>query len=515
MRSEAIARGFTRHCDKADGPNQATCRLRYLWEGCWEVFRIGSAIWLTVFLAGCACSGFCNDSPSISIVGSYLTADGDAELRLSVTDTAGRPVRGLGPANFRSTVSGKPVPFDLTPADDGSPLAVILAIDTSRSLAGEPMASAKEGAKSFADQLGPKDTVCLITFSHEVRVAADYTDDHDQINNIIDGLEAIGTNTLLYSALVTCSRQAARAPSSRCAVVLLTDGKDEGSDIPFSQAVAEAQKCGVPFFTLAYGDQANKAVLSKISRLTGGRFRAASAPDQTVRLYQEIAQELKNQYVVRVYHPFGFGWRTFEVEVNVAGHTNSDKRRIYIPFRPQQSGNSRAVWMLVICALLAAAIIAYRRSRRWTNDQCDSEEGRDEMDGYDVSGQSGWRPASDVSGPGTSDAGGRGWQVWLEVVNGPHRGTEFALTGRPVRIGRGSDCELSLEKDGAVSRLHADITLSNTGHFVLRDLGSKNGIRIQGNELADRSVRLRDGDRISLGATELIYRDERPKRKPR
>lgn len=476
------------------------------------MFRIRTAICAVALLVGFACGGLCYQAPGISITNSSLTSEGDVELCVSVTDSAGRPVRGLCATNFRPSISGEPAAFDVDSVDDGSPLAVILAIDTSLSMAGEPMASVKDGAKAFIDQLDPRDAVCLVTFSSDVRVAADYTDDHEQLETIIDGLDAAGANTLLYSALVTCSRVAARAPSSRCAVVLLTDGKDEGSSVPLHQAIDEAEKCACPFYTLGYGNQANCAVLARISELTGGRFRRISTPDQTVSLYREIAQDLTNQYRVRVQGPFSPGWRTFVVEANIAGHVSRAQRRVYIPLRDVESNSPSMIWLLVICAALVVARVIYRRARRSGNARWDDDEGRDGMDAYDSN--TGWTTAdpSDVQPIGTIT---RGPQVWIEVVRGPHQGVKFALTGKPVRIGRGSDCDLSLDKDGAVSRSHAEITFDSAGDFVLRDLGSKNGTRIEGNELGSRTVHLRDGDRISLGATELIYRDERPKRKPR
>ena len=73
--------------------------------------------------------------------------------------------------------------------------------------------------------------------------------------------------------------------------------------------------------------------------------------------------------------------------------------------------------------------------------------------------------------------------------------------------------DLVLDKDNKVSRHHAEIVLSDAGEFVLADVGSEIGTRLQGNDLQGKTARLRDGDRIGLGATELIYRDKRPNNK--
>lgn len=478
-----------------------------------EVFRICAGIWLAVLIVGFALTGCACAAQAVKVTNASLTGAGDALFCVSVTDSSNRPIRGLSAANFHASVSDKPANCSVAAADDGSPLTIVLAVDTSLSLAGSPIKSVREGAKAFVDQLGPKDTVCLVAFSRGVRVCADLTSDHQRLKSIIGGLDATGSNTLLYSALVECSRKAARAPSSRCAVVFLTDGKDEGSSVLLQQAISEAQKCGAPFYTIGYGNHANNPVLQRISELTGGRFRTISGPEQTVSLYRDIAQELKNQYIVRMRGPFDPGNRVFSVAVTLAGRTTSDERTLFVPDREPQNNASAVIWFLAICLVSATVLVAVRRARR-SNDEYGDEEGRDDMVIDDLSNDTGWATVDtsnlDYTSTSTTNA-----QVWMEVVKGPHRGARFVLTGKPVRIGRGTDSELSLQNDAAVSRLHAEIRFGSTGEFVLRDMGSENGTRIQSNELNDRSVRLRDGDRISLGATELVYRDERLRYKSR
>lgn len=471
---------------------------------------LAAVLIITLGLIGCAYAA----AEGVAIGNASLTGTGDASLYVSIVDSANRPIRGLSTANFQASVSGEPVECSVRPTDDGSPLTIIMAVDTSLSLAGAPMKSVKEGAAAFLDQLGKQDSVCLVSFSQGVIVAADFTRDHDQLKGAIQGLDAKGANTLLYQALVRCSQQCALAPSSRCAVVLLTDGKDEGSSIPLQQAIEEARKSGVPFYTLGYGSEASNVVLERISGLTGGRFRRISRPDQIVSFYREIAQELKNQYVVHVKGPFDAGNRIFAVGVTIKGRTTNAEHRIFVPAAPTKSAARTIAWLLAICLLSAIVAVAIRRSRRLDNSaEWGDEEGRDDM----VIGErsmEGWSPVDtssfDYTSTSTTNA-----QAWVEVVKGPHRGARFILTGRPVRIGRGTESDLSLERDAAVSRLHSEITFSNSGEFVLRDMGSQNGTRIEGNQLNGRSVRLRDGDRISLGASELIYRDERLRHKTR
>jgi hypothetical protein len=83
---------------------------------------------------------------------------------------------------------------------------------------------------------------------------------------------------------------------------------------------------------------------------------------------------------------------------------------------------------------------------------------------------------------------------------GDHR--TVPLKGEVVTIGRLPDCDVVL-KDKAASRHHAQIKAKD-GHFTLTDLGSTNGTRLNGQTIQSRL--LEDGDRISIGATNLDFR---------
>ena len=83
--------------------------------------------------------------------------------------------------------------------------------------------------------------------------------------------------------------------------------------------------------------------------------------------------------------------------------------------------------------------------------------------------------------------------------------SEFALeAGPPLIIGRSSDATLQV-RDAKLSRHHCDLRITPEGCFV-RDLGSKNGTFVNGARIVE--ARLRDGDRIQIGLTRFLFRDE-------
>ncbi len=108
------------------------------------------------------------------------------------------------------------------------------------------------------------------------------------------------------------------------------------------------------------------------------------------------------------------------------------------------------------------------------------------------------------SGSGHSDGSGE--------VNGPGRPQlePAPLVFPPGRgdrftIGRARDCDLCLT-DLSVSRLHAELVRGTNG-WLLNDLGSQNGTRING-WLVRETVPVRAGDRVEFGSLTFVIRDE-------
>jgi len=94
----------------------------------------------------------------------------------------------------------------------------------------------------------------------------------------------------------------------------------------------------------------------------------------------------------------------------------------------------------------------------------------------------------------------------LVIVAGPSRGAEVALEAGEVVLGRDSSCGICLP-DATLSRRHAALVQTPEG-WRLRDLGSLNGLRVNGLPTADHL--LAAGDRIELGSSVLVFRTEPP-----
>ncbi len=90
----------------------------------------------------------------------------------------------------------------------------------------------------------------------------------------------------------------------------------------------------------------------------------------------------------------------------------------------------------------------------------------------------------------------------LVMLVGPAPGSEYPLVGERVVIGRGEECDISINH-GSVSRVHAEIRNIGNGRYELLDRGSANGLRINGVELERSLIDARDT--IELGDVVLKF----------
>ncbi|UCF67225.1 MAG: FHA domain-containing protein [Acidobacteriota bacterium] len=92
-----------------------------------------------------------------------------------------------------------------------------------------------------------------------------------------------------------------------------------------------------------------------------------------------------------------------------------------------------------------------------------------------------------------------GWEVSLDIIDGPDAGSSFPITRSRVLIGRGQ-VEISLA-DQKISRRHASLEVYGGTCVLLKDLGSTNGTFV--NDQRVTTTELQDGDEIRVGTTRL------------
>jgi hypothetical protein len=81
-------------------------------------------------------------------------------------------------------------------------------------------------------------------------------------------------------------------------------------------------------------------------------------------------------------------------------------------------------------------------------------------------------------------------------------GRRYVLEGPRATLGRSRDADCVL-RDPNVSRRHAELRRSPSGDWMIADLGSTNGVKVNGRRVG--STRLRPGDQVTLGATTFAF----------
>ena len=110
-----------------------------------------------------------------------------------------------------------------------------------------------------------------------------------------------------------------------------------------------------------------------------------------------------------------------------------------------------------------------------------------------------------VRSTAVAGSGARGDRTQVTAPGGPFLevgGSTYALSSATTTLGRGTDADVRIDDPG-ISRLHAELRRSG-GDVTVVDLGSTNGVVISGERVTQ--ARLRDGDRIRLGSTEVVFR---------
>jgi VWFA-related protein len=239
---------------------------------------------------------------------------------VDVRDANALPVAGLSLDNFRATVGDEAAQItDLQTAVDANvSLAVVLVVDVSGSMDGDPLTQARTAANEFVSGLSPQDTVAVLTFSDSVSLVQDFTSDKGAVTLALDRLQAEG-NTALYQAASEAAFKAAASPLPRKVIILLSDGVDYGgkSAVSRDDSIAQARYIGVPVYTIGLGSDIDRDYLSALSQSTRARSLETPTAEGLSQLYAEIGNLLRSQYIVKLSSPIADRSRSLPVALSV------------------------------------------------------------------------------------------------------------------------------------------------------------------------------------------------------
>lgn len=221
-------------------------------------------------------------------------------------------VRGLDRKDFELRVDGKTIRFDDFEARGEVPWSIVFLQDLSGSMAiSRKLELSKKAILSFLDQARPGDEFALASFAGEITaIDVPFTENQRPLRETLDRWEAYG-RTALHDAVSLLPQISGDSRNVKRAVILITDGADNGSRIPPNQAreiVRRAQlpvyvlglDSGDPFAVSAEGEKLSRYadVLNLLSHSTGGRYLAVDGAEALQQACTSIAEELRWQYVL-------------------------------------------------------------------------------------------------------------------------------------------------------------------------------------------------------------------------
>ncbi|MGC4083550.1 MAG: VWA domain-containing protein [Vicinamibacterales bacterium] len=271
-------------------------------------------------------------------------------LNVTVVDASQKYVTDLGQDNFQVYEDG--VKQDVTVFNRTNlPIALALLVDTSASMENR-LPIAQEAAIGFARRLRQQDLAEIVDFDSRVIVLQSFTNQAGELETAIRKTSA-GGSTSMYNAIYIALKDLKKAVATstdeirRQAIVVLSDGEDTSSLLPFEEVLDLAKRSETAIYAIGLrsaetsssaskGFKEAEFVLRQLSQETGGR---AFFPNQVTDLngiYSQIADELSSQYTVGYTskNPKRDGaWRRVVVRVDRPGATARTKQGYFAPTR--------------------------------------------------------------------------------------------------------------------------------------------------------------------------------------
>ena len=250
------------------------------------------------------------------------------QLFFNVKEKHGGLVPNLKKDDFEIYEDGKPQTIKYFTAESNLPLTLGMMIDASGSQRNVIDMEKEVGGAFLRQILTDKDEAYVISFDITVDLLQDFTRDNHRLQAALNkakvnvdyssgGIPGMGggpvpqrgnsPGTLLYDAVYLSSHDMLSKEVGRKAMIILTDGQDEGSRLKLQDAIEAAQKADAIVYVLLCADRgfyggfgySGEGDMRKLTEQTGGRvINVGNKFDKLKEAFDQIAKELRSQYNV-------------------------------------------------------------------------------------------------------------------------------------------------------------------------------------------------------------------------
>jgi VWFA-related protein len=248
------------------------------------------------------------------------------QLFFNVKDKHGALIPNLKKDDFEVLEDGKPQTIKYFTAESNLPLTIGMMIDSSGSQRNVIDMEKQVGGAFLKQILTDKDEAYVISFDISVDLLQDFTRDVHRLQAALNkakvnvdytsgGIPGMGggpvpthnaPGTLLYDAVYLSAHDMLSKEVGRKAMILLTDGQDEGSRLKIQDAIEAAQKADAIIYVLlcadrgfygGFGGYSGEGEMRKLTEQTGGRvINVGNKFDKLKEAFDQIAAELRSQY---------------------------------------------------------------------------------------------------------------------------------------------------------------------------------------------------------------------------
>ena len=240
----------------------------------------------------------------------------------NVKDKHGALVPNLTKDAFQLTEEGKPQTIKYFSAESNQPLTLGILIDSSGSMQNMLPEEKIVGSDFLRSVITDKDLAFIISFDISVDLLQDLTSDVHQLSHGLDkakinvgsggggGVPGIGQGpipishpkgTLLYDGIFLASDDMLSKQVGRKAIVVMTDGVDQGSREKLKDSIEAAQKADTICYVLLISDPSygsDPHDMSQLAEQTGGRMITVNNPNKLGDAFRQISNELRSQYSI-------------------------------------------------------------------------------------------------------------------------------------------------------------------------------------------------------------------------
>lgn len=241
----------------------------------------------------------------------------------NVRNKGGGLVGNLEKSDFTVFEDGKQQEIKYFTRETDLPLTLALLVDVSKSQERLMDTERQAASQFFTSVLRKKDMALLISFGSDAELLQDFTESPQLLRSALNDLHlsvSVGglgpgpvptmdhpKGTILYDAVYLAAHDELMPEVGRKAIVVITDGVDEGSHYNIEQAIEAAQKADTIIYSIEYYDPSaygygfgfgggGESALKRMSEETGGELFKVDRRHTLQDIFQELQDALRSQY---------------------------------------------------------------------------------------------------------------------------------------------------------------------------------------------------------------------------